>query len=410
MGKLVYIMGKSGTGKSRSMKNIPADQFGLINPEGKDLPFGKDAPAFRVERVVLDRSADIVDAIKRFSKKYSIIVVDDFQTVMTNEFMRRSGEIGYQKWTDIGKHAWEIAEAAKEIPDDCILYVLCHTEENDNGGEKIKTLGKLLDQNVVLESKSTIVLKTGVEDGKYFFCTQNNGKDTVKSPEGMFPSYAVQNDLKYVDDAIRNYYGLPGARTDSEMAQEHAEMAQEAVKPSTGRKSRKKEEKPTEETKEATAGTSAKRTREQVEADNKKKMADYMEAMDKAVEAIADGREEIPFEEVAQAADSVPAPELEKVPRRTRADRSAQAEDDTLKEDTCFFVPATGDYLLKHAGDKAPEGGQVISREEYGEAVVRIAKGGREQGAVSASATTGNPLAGAMNPPEQRTRRRRTRG
>lgn len=407
MGKLVYIMGKSGTGKSRSMKNIPADQFGLINPEGKDLPFGKDAPAFKVERVVLDKSADIVDAIKKFSKKFNIVVVDDFQTVMTNEFMRRSSENGYQKWTDIGKHVWEIAEAAKEIPDDVILYVLCHTEENDNGGEKIKTLGKLLDQNVVLESKSTIVLKTGVEDGKYFFYTQNNGKDTVKSPEGMFPSYAVQNDLKYVDDAIRNYYDLPGARSDQEMAAEHAEMAQDGVKPSSGRKSRKKEENATEGTTEATGRKP--RTREQVQADNDAKMQAYMEAQDAAVAEVAGDREEIPFDEVVAAMESVPAPELEKVPRRTRADRSVQAEDDTLKEDTCFFVPATGDYLLKHAGDKAPEGGQVISREEYGEAVVKIAKGIQPQ-MTSASATTGDPLAGAMNPPEQRTRRRRTRG
>lgn len=395
-GKLVYIMGKSGTGKSRSMKNIPANQFGLINIEGKDLPFGKDAPAFRVERVVCDKSSDIVDKIKEFANKYSIVVVDDFQTVMTNEFMRRSAEIGYQKWTDIGKHVWEIAEAVKEIPDDCILYVLCHTEENEYGGEKIKTLGKLLDQNVVLESKSTIVLKTGVEDGKYFFCTQNNGKDTVKSPEGMFPSYAVQNDLKYVDDAIRNYYGLPGARSDSEMAAEHAEMAQDAVKPSTGgRKSRKKEE-------------PEKKTREQVQADNQKKLDDYVEAQVKAIDEIAEGREEIPFDEVCAATDSVPAPELEKVPRRTRADRSkaADASDDVLKEDTYFYIESEDNYVLKHKGEKAPEGGKVITSEEFGEGVKRIAT----KGAYSASATTGNStFDGSMNPPEPRTRRRRTR-
>lgn len=395
-GKLVYIMGKSGTGKSRSMKNIPANQFGLINIEGKDLPFGKDAPAFRVERVVCDKSSDIVDKIKEFANKYSIVVVDDFQTVMTNEFMRRSAEIGYQKWTDIGKHVWEIAEAVKEIPDDCILYVLCHTEENEYGGEKIKTLGKLLDQNVVLESKSTIVLKTGVEDGKYFFCTQNNGKDTVKSPEGMFPSYAVQNDLKYVDDAIRNYYDLPGARSDSEMAAEHAEMAQDTVKPSTGgRKSRKKEE-------------PEKKTREQVQADNQKKLDDYVEAQAKAVDEIADGREEVPFDEACAAMDSVPAPELEKVPRRTRADRSkaADASDDVLKEDTYFYIESEDNYVLKHAGEKAPENGKVITSEEFGEGVKRIAS----KGAYSASATTGSStFDGSMNPPEPRTRRRRTR-
>ena len=301
MGKLVYIMGKSGTGKSRSMKNIPADQFGLINPEGKDLPFSKDAPAFKVERTVVDRSEDIVEAIKAYAKKYSSVVVDDFQTVMTNEFMRRSTESGYQKWTDIGKHAWEIAEAAKEIPDNVILYVLCHTDENDNGGEKLKTLGKLLDDKVVLESKATIVLKTGVEDGKYFFVTQNNGKDTVKSPEGMFSSYAIENDLKYVDDKIRNYYDLPGAKSDAEMAAADATVAQDVQKPSTGRKSRKKEEKP-------------------VQADSDSQTA------------------EVPFsEEAKEALDNVLGPDQEEeVPKRerkTNGERAFEKAKASLEED-----------------------------------------------------------------------------
>ena len=406
MGKLVWIMGKSGTGKSRSMMNIPADQFGLINPEGKDLPFGKYSPAFKVERVKTDKAAEIVDAIKRFSKKYNIVVVDDFQTVMTNEFMRRSSENGYQKWTDIGKHAWEIAEAAKDLSDEVIVYILCHIEENDNGGEKIKTLGKLLDQNIVLESKATIVLKTGVEDGKYFFCTQNNGKDTVKSPEGMFPTYAINNDLKYVDDCIRNYYDLPGAKTDAEMISEHITASQEGIKPSSGRKSRKKEEKPTQGTTDVQEGV-----REQVQADNQKKLNDYVEAQQKAVEEIAGDREEVPYEEVSEALDKVPAPEYEKVPRRTRRNRDAETnaapkevkEKAALTEDTYFYIKAEDNYVLKHAGEKAPEGGwKVISSEEFSEGVKRIAT----KGAVSASATTGNE---PMNPPETRTRRRRIR-
>lgn len=413
MGKLVYIMGKSGTGKSRSMKEIPADQFGLINLEGKDLPFGKNAPAFKVERVVCDKASDIVDAIKRFSRKYNIVVVDDFQTLMTNEFMRRSAEAGYQKWTDIGKHAWEVAEAAKEVPDEVIVYVLCHTEENDNGGEKIKTLGKLLDQNVVLESKSTIVLKTGVEDGKYFFCTQNNGKDTVKSPEGMFPTYAVNNDLKYVDDCIRNYYDLPGAKSDTEMAAEHATASQDGVKPSSGRKSRKKEENATEGTTEATGTVRKTRTREQVQADNDKKMQDYVEAQNAAIAEAAGDREEIPFDEAVAALEKVPEPELEKVPRRTRATRSQAQEpedSDILKEDTFFYIPETDNYKMKHAGDKAPEGGQVITEQEYKDAVVRIATQGRQQMSSASATTASDPLDGAMNPTEPRTRRRRTRG
>ena len=292
MGKLVYIMGKSGTGKSRSMREIPASEFALINPEGKDLPFGKDAPAFRVESTVTDNSSEIVRQMQMYGRKYSIVVVDDFQTVMTNEYMKRSAESGYQKWTDIGKHAWEIAEAVKKLPDDTIVYILCHTEENENGGEKIKTLGKLLDQNVVLESKSTIVLKTAVVDGKYYFCTQNSGKDTVKSPEGMFPSYAIPNDLKYVDDAIRNYYGMAGAKSDSEMAEEHQVASQDVPKPAAGRKPRRKKEEAQEE---EPAKTLEEKTLEE------KTLEEKTVAQMEAVAEAAGDRDEIPFEEAMDA-------------------------------------------------------------------------------------------------------------
>ena len=353
MGKLVYIMGKSGTGKSASMEKLPADGFGLINPEGEDLPFGKDAPAFRVERVTTDSSAAIVREMRRLAKKYPIVVVDDFQTVMTNEFMRRSGETGYQKWTDIGKHAWEIAEEAKSLPDNVIVYVLCHTEENDNGGEKIKTLGKLLDQNVVLESKSTIVLKTAVVDGQYYFCTQNSGKDTVKSPKGMFPSYAVPNDLKYVDDTIRNYYGMAGSKTDEEMAKEHAESATDLEKPAAGRKARrKKEEDPKKE--------------ETLE----EKVVAQMDAVTEA----AGEKEELPFDEAIDA--------IEK----------------TEGGPTFWHIPATDNYVMKMAGEALPEGGVQITKEEFHEGVRRIATRKDDE-----------PLEGNMNPPVPKARRRRTR-
>lgn len=330
MGKLVYIMGKSGTGKSRSMKNIPAGQFGLINPEGKDLPFGKDAPAFRVESMTTDNSAEIVRQMQTLGKKYNIVVVDDFQTVMTNEYMRRSAEAGYQKWTDIGKHAWEIAEAVKKLPEDTIVYILCHTEENENGGEKIKTLGKLLDQNVVLESKSTIVLKTAVVDGKYFFCTQNSGKDTVKSPEGMFPSYAIPNDLKYVDDAIRNYYGMAGAKTDAEMAEEHQEASQDLPKPASGRRSRKKaEETPPQETPPQETPAQEEKIQEPVQEEKtpeeKALEEKTLAQMDALAEAAGD-RDKVPFDEAMNAINNAGDPVQETAAPRTRRRRVRTSE------------------------------------------------------------------------------------
>lgn len=138
-------------------------------------------------------------------------------------------EKGYDKFTEIGRHAWDIPEAVKELPSDCIVYIMCHTDRDDEGNEKIKTIGKLLDEKICLEGMSTIVLKTNVTDGTYVFLTQNNGKDTTKSPAGMFPTYAIDNDLKYVDEKIRNYYKIGDFKSDKEMEVKDEEVKNENI-------------------------------------------------------------------------------------------------------------------------------------------------------------------------------------
>lgn len=234
MGILVYILGKSGTGKSYSMRNFPQNDLALINVQGKILPFRGSA---KIEQTTTDDSREIVETLKDYAKNFKSIVVDDYQYIMANEFMRRSFEKGYDKFTEIGRHAWDIPDAVRELPNDCIVYIMCHTDRDDEGFEKIKTIGKLLDEKICLEGMSTIVLKTNVTDGKYVFLTQNNGKDTTKSPAGMFPSYAIDNDLKYVDDKIRNYYGFDGAKTDEEMKSEDEAVKTDVEK--RGRRSRR---------------------------------------------------------------------------------------------------------------------------------------------------------------------------
>lgn len=249
MGVLVYVLGRSGTGKSFSMRNFEKGEIGVVNVQGKILPF-KGSGSFDI--VNTDDSSGIVKAIKDMAKKHKVIVVDDFQYVMANEFMRRATERGYDKFTEIAKHAWDIADCVKTLPADVIVYVMCHTDTDQDGFEKLKTIGKLLDEKIVLEGMSTIVLKTAVSDGQYMFLTQNNGKDTVKSPSGMFPAYAIDNDLKYVDQKIRSYYELGEFLSDEELAEideavKHDEIPIKEEPKKRGRsRGKKEEEKPTE--------------------------------------------------------------------------------------------------------------------------------------------------------------------
>lgn len=202
MGQKVLIIGQSGTGKSTSMRNFTKDEVCLIKSINKQLPFrGKFD-----ETHVTDKAQEIIKKMKATDKK--IIVVDDAQYVMGNEFFRRANESGWQKFTDIGKNFFDLLETTDNLDEDVIVYFLLHTEKSEDGNIKIKTIGKMLDEKLTVEGTSTIVLMTNVADGVYSFQTQNSGKDICKSPMGMFKNFLIENDLKMVDGIIREYYEL----------------------------------------------------------------------------------------------------------------------------------------------------------------------------------------------------------
>jgi len=198
----VLVMGASGTGKSASLRNFRPDEIGVINVAGKPLPFRSEIKSFKS-----DRYEEIEVILKK--AKVKSLVIDDSQYLMANEFMRRASENGFQKFTDIGRNFWALVDMINhDLPEDVIVYFMQHTELDANGNEKAKTIGKLLDEKITLEGLFSIVLKTAVVDGSYMFTTKNNGADTVKTPMGMFEQDLIENDLKAVDDAIREYYGL----------------------------------------------------------------------------------------------------------------------------------------------------------------------------------------------------------
>lgn len=254
------ICGLSGTGKSRSMK--PFAEAGIpvavVNPVNKPLPF-------RNKFEMLNGETD-ARKIMTFMKKVAgqgikHIVVDDFQYLLSIPYMSRIRESGWDKYNDFAANYYQIIDVCNDLPNDITVYFMTHTETLEDGQETVKLIGKLLREKICIEGLFTIVLKTLVADGKYYFVTQNNGRDNVKSPEDMFPSYAIDNDLKYVDDKIRNYYEIGEFLTDEEMAEideeaKKVDVIKDDGKKKRGRRSEKKEEPaeaPAEEKKEETA-------------------------------------------------------------------------------------------------------------------------------------------------------------
>ena len=209
MAILVMIYGQSGTGKSTSLRNFEPDDVCIINVSGKPLPFRK-----KLNTNNTDSYTQILMNLPRITKPS--IVIDDATYLMVNEFMRNAKVTGYQKYTDMAYNFNNLIDAAAQLPNDKIVYFIGHSDQADDGREHFKTIGKMLDNYVTLEGKFSIVLKTMVKDGGYYFSTQNSGQDTVKSPMGLFASANIPNDLKAVDDVIREYYGINNSESEEE--------------------------------------------------------------------------------------------------------------------------------------------------------------------------------------------------
>ena len=319
MAEKILIMGESGTGKSTSIRNCDPEITAIVNPVGKPLPF-RGSKKFATLNVITDANK-ICDFMKDEAKAgKKIIIVDDFQYILSVPYMNRIKENGWDKWNDFGENYFKIIDICNELPEDVCVYYLTHCETLENGVTTVKLIGKLLREKITIEGLFTIVLKTGVSEGNYYFFTQNSGKDTVKSPMGMFDAFSIENDLNYVDAKIRNYYELAGAASDAEIAKLDTVKAGEVEKPEPRRR----------------RGT---KTHDEVVAENNEKINNYMETVDKVVEEAAGDAEEVPFDEV-----DLPEPEkLDPVPRRKLSE--AQKADDQ----------ADIDKAIAEAGEEAPK-------------------------------------------------------
>lgn len=211
MSTATMILGESGTGKTASLRNFKAADTLLIQAVKKPLPFRSpdwtrfDKEAAPAGNIFATDNSQTICALMQKTKR-TVIVIDDFQYLLAFEYMRRSDEKGYEKFVDIGRHAWDVLMMAHQLPDHVRVYVLAHTQSDDFGRTRAKTIGKLLDEKITVEGLFSIVLRTRVQDGEYLFTTKNNGADTVKSPIGLFDADAIPNDLAAVDAAIVDYY------------------------------------------------------------------------------------------------------------------------------------------------------------------------------------------------------------
>lgn len=220
----ILIVGESGTGKSTSIETLNPKETFIINVKNKPLPFkgwkanyiafSKDNP--NGNYIGTDDPKIILGVMQHVSDKMSHIkqlIVEDFQYMSANEYMNRAKETGFNKFTDIAKNIYSVADAYNKLRDDLTVVYVNHLDETTDamGDRKIKakTIGKMVDNVVTLEGLFTVVLFTKVRKGKdameYSFVTQSDGATTAKSPRGMFDKLEIPNDLAFVIKQMHDY-------------------------------------------------------------------------------------------------------------------------------------------------------------------------------------------------------------
>ena len=202
MGIPVLILGESGSGKSASLRNFEPEDVSIFNVAAKPMPFRKRLPTKSTSDYGM-----IAACIENSKKK--AFVIDDSQYLMCFESFAKAKDTGFNKFTDIALHFYNLVQFVIYKTDpDVIVYFLHHTETDSNTSKvKAKTVGKMIDNQLTLEGLFSIVLMC-VTDGKnHNFITQSDGFTTAKSPMEMFPD-VIDNDLKMVDQTIREYYEL----------------------------------------------------------------------------------------------------------------------------------------------------------------------------------------------------------
>ena len=196
------VLGASGSGKSTSLRNFKENEIGIFNVASKPLPFRGNL------KKVDHATYPIITKVLK-DNKLRCYAIDDSQFLMVFDEFNRAKETGYGKFTDFALNFYNLVQTViNDTTPDTIVYFLHHTDIDDFGHIKAKTVGKMIDNKLTLEGMFSVVLLCGTDGKEHWFETQSDGVSSAKTPLGMFDSNRIDNDLKKVDDAIRDYWNL----------------------------------------------------------------------------------------------------------------------------------------------------------------------------------------------------------
>ena len=224
MANVVMLLGKSGTGKSTSIKTLDPNETIIVNVLGKRLPFKGSNSLYSKEKKNMFRLDDYTHVVKLLEQVNNIpaiknVVIDDSIYIMRKEYFTRAKETGYGKYTELAQHFQQIVSLCEKMREDINVFLILHSEDitsdNTTTGYKVSTIGKLLDTQYNPIEVVPMVLYSSVRyddkgNATYGFYTHRTKEGSVeipaKTPDGMFEEDFIPNDLGVVVKAMNSYY------------------------------------------------------------------------------------------------------------------------------------------------------------------------------------------------------------
>ena len=225
MANVVMLLGKTGTGKTTSIRTLNPEETIIINVLGKKLPFKGSDGLYNSEKKNLFRVEDyqqMINLLQACDKQPHIknIILDDCIYIMRKEYFKRAKETGYGKYTELAQHFQQIISTCEQIRGDINVFMILHSEDVQSDkttvGYKVSTIGQLIDNQYNPMEVVPMVLYSAIkfdEKGKptYGFYTHASMEGTIqipaKTPNEMFTEDFIPNDLGAVVKAMNEYYG-----------------------------------------------------------------------------------------------------------------------------------------------------------------------------------------------------------
>jgi hypothetical protein len=225
MGRKILIMGDSGQGKSYSTRNLDPNETFYIQCTTKDIPYKGAAKMYTTYDSSTGKGnllstndwEQVCNAVKHINGKLphiKVIIVDDVQYLMSFEFVRRAMEKGYDKFSEMCQHFFEVLTAPDKTRKDLTTVYFAHAEYVSVDGVTktiMKTCGKMTEEKITPVGLFSVVLMSYAytkqdKTTEYVFVTQTNGNTPAKSPPQMFDNKIIPNDLKDVLTKMKQYY------------------------------------------------------------------------------------------------------------------------------------------------------------------------------------------------------------